>query len=162
MPDDVTITVTAPNQPPITDAGPDQRAAVNTEVTLDGSGSSDPDEDRLTFRWVQTAGPQVALSDHRAERPAFTPTVANTYTFQLTVNDGRADSVPVYVTITVAEPPAVVDAAVISAAVEGLIALLREGHPGVHLRAAEALVKIGQPAVEPLIAALGDRNEDIR
>jgi hypothetical protein len=48
--DTVEITV---NQPPTADAGPDQHVTVapgdTAMVTLDGSGSSDPDDDPLTF-----------------------------------------------------------------------------------------------------------------
>ncbi len=51
---------TAPvNNPPVADAGPDQtvdRDAVSF-VTLDGSGSSDADNDTLTFTWSQISGP---------------------------------------------------------------------------------------------------------
>jgi hypothetical protein len=37
--------------PPVADAGPDQLVTVQTVVELDGGGSSDPDGDRLRFRW---------------------------------------------------------------------------------------------------------------
>jgi parallel beta-helix repeat protein len=93
------------NQPPIANAGSDQTVEVNTSVTLDGSASYDPDGDSLTFSWTQAAGPLfVALSNPTSMRPTFTPTVPGSYTFRLVVNDGKVDSTPDYVTITITIP----------------------------------------------------------
>ena len=56
---------------PIANAGPNQNVDPGTEVNLDGSGSSDPRNQTLTYQWTQTAGPEVTLSDPRAENPTF-------------------------------------------------------------------------------------------
>ena len=87
--DTVTITVTVPNQRPVTNAGPDQpNAVVNREVTLSGSGD-DPDGDNsaLIYFWGQASGPDVDLSNDGVARPTFTPAKAGIYTFDLTVID---------------------------------------------------------------------------
>jgi len=80
------------NQPPVANAGPDQNVAVNTLVTLNGSGSSDPDNgpNPLSFSWAQVSGTSVTLSGATTANPTFTPTVAGTYVFRLTVSDGAA------------------------------------------------------------------------
>jgi hypothetical protein len=83
-------------------------------VTLDGSGSSDPDgHTPLTFGWAQTGGPSVILSDASAESPSFTaPGSAAVLTFTLTVTDsyGLADPTPDEVVVTVTNLPPVADA----------------------------------------------------
>jgi hypothetical protein len=59
----------------------------------------------LSFTWLQTAGPNVTLSDANAEQPSFlAPDVAVpiVLTFQLTVDDGT-DNVMDFVDITVQE-----------------------------------------------------------
>ncbi|MGH9975796.1 MAG: PKD domain-containing protein [Nitrososphaeraceae archaeon] len=64
-------------------------------VTLDGTGSSDPDDDQLTYTWSQIAGPSVALNDVTLVSPSFTaPEIdeETTLTFQLAVNDGVQES----------------------------------------------------------------------
>jgi hypothetical protein len=95
---DVTVTVVQvdPNIAPIADAGRDQNISSNLvprTVTLDGSGSFDPDGDDITYTWVQTSGPPVVLSGADTATPSFTVEYGN-YTFKLVVTDegGLSDS----------------------------------------------------------------------
>jgi hypothetical protein len=73
------------NQPPVADAGSDQSfdcVIVSQSVILDGSGSSDPDGDVLTYSWAGSFGtasgvnPSIALG-------------AGSHSISLTVDDGN-------------------------------------------------------------------------
>lgn len=97
------IWVTNVNRAPTADAGANQNVGVNGTITLDGSASSDPDSDDLTYSWVKTSGPSVTLSDATAQSPTFELTGNGTYVFELTVNDGTVNSNVDTVTITAAE-----------------------------------------------------------
>jgi hypothetical protein len=94
---------TPPNQPPIANAGPDQTVPTGSLVTLNGSGSSDPDNGpgSLTFHWAQVSGPVVTLAGANTATPSFTASAPGSYVFSLVVNDGAVDSSPDSVTITV-------------------------------------------------------------
>jgi K319L-like, PKD domain len=86
--DIVAIIVLHIDHPPIANAGPDQTVFPGDLVTLDGTASSDPGGEALTFAWTQTGGPAVTLSDATSPTPSFTaPTVAvpTDLTFQLEV-----------------------------------------------------------------------------
>ena len=111
-PDSVVVTVH--NRPPVADAGLDQDADTNAVVTLDGSGSDDPDGDLpLSYGWVQAGGPAVSLSDPTAESPTFAaPGDPVVLTFELVVTDslGLADSTPDNVVIAVGNRIPVADA----------------------------------------------------
>ena len=95
------------------DAGPDQTGVwEGALVTLDGSGSSDPDDDPLRYRWNQLSGEPVVLSSRNVVNPTFTVSLGLTaevvLQFRLLVTDpsGRFDSDTVTVTVDPdAEPP---------------------------------------------------------
>lgn len=95
--DSVSIHLTNVNQIPLANAGPDQTVNENTLVTLNGTGSTDPDLDTLHFNWSQIAGPPIALTGGSTANPTFTaPSVAAggaTLTFQLVVSDGHVNGV---------------------------------------------------------------------
>jgi len=79
------------NQHPNADAGADQTADTGGTVNLSAAGSSDPENETLTFAWTQTGGTSVTLSDDAAEAPSFTaPPDTDTLTFQVEVSDGHA------------------------------------------------------------------------
>ena len=86
------INVTWVNTPPVSDAGSDQNATIGDDVFLDGSNSYDADDTTITsYRWSQTNGVPVELSDATAVRPMFTiPAGAEDggpLVFELTVTD---------------------------------------------------------------------------
>lgn len=93
------------NVAPSASAGHAQSVFVDTQVTLDGSGSTDANADGLTYIWTLTSKPlgsKVSLSSTAAVKPVFTADVAGSYIFTLVVNDGQADSNPATVLVTAA------------------------------------------------------------
>ena len=83
--------------PPTADAGSAQMVEEGETVTLDASQSSDPNDAIITYKWTQTSGSQVRLSDENAVKPTFVAapiTEDTTVVFQLTVYDsgGLSDS----------------------------------------------------------------------
>ena len=90
---------------PTADAGEDQNVGYYGEVRLSGSRSSDPEGDRITYLWTQTAGPPARLlPSPYAEEITFTvPDEILTYSFSLVVNDGWLASAPDTVTVRVWE-----------------------------------------------------------
>lgn len=94
----------AGNQTPVANAGPDQEVSEGQSVLLDGSGSSDPDGDVLTYSWRLTSAPglstaQLTDSDQRSAR--LMVDIAGRYQVELTVDDGVFSSAPDIVDITV-------------------------------------------------------------
>lgn len=90
--DTVTITVVKANNAPVADAGDDVTVDAGTLVTLDASGSTDPDGDTLSYTWSQVSGATVALTGTTAQKPTFTPTVAGVLVFKVVVSDGQAQA----------------------------------------------------------------------
>jgi predicted outer membrane repeat protein len=100
----------ATNEPPIADAGLQQTVVVNDLVTLDGTDSSDPEGQSLTFGWSQISGTPVVLNDDSSTLAQFTaPAIAGTLVFQLVVTDAFGlVSQPAWVTVTVEKEPTTV------------------------------------------------------
>lgn len=93
-----------PNEAPTADAGPDQTlnqtSPAGAEVTLDGSGSSDPDGDALTYAWTWSGGSAAG------ETPVVT-LPAGTTEVTLEVSDGDlSDTDTVSITVSSSGPDA--------------------------------------------------------
>ena len=108
--DEATFTIDV-NRAPVASAGPDQPAvecggdkAGCAEVTLDGSGSSDPDGDVLTFQWDGPGGPFTPGALITATLPLGGP---HTFTLTVTDPDGATDSDTVDVTVVDTTAPEV-------------------------------------------------------
>jgi len=90
------------NSRPVADAGIDQLVIVGTEVSLDGSASTDPDSDPLSYSWTISSAPvgsTAALSGADSESPALITDLEGVYEVTLVVSDlvgpGTPDSVAI-------------------------------------------------------------------
>jgi len=79
--------ITAGNTAPTANPGGPYLGAVNTAISFDGSGSSDPDGDPLTYAWTFGDGGTAT-----GAMPTHSYAAAGVYDVCLTVNDGMVDS----------------------------------------------------------------------
>lgn len=103
----ITVVAQMDNQSPVADAGSDQTAertsAAGAEVTLDGSGSYDPDGDPLTYSWNWAGGGSASGVSPTVTMPMGTTTVT------LEVSDAAlSDTDTVDITVEDTTPPAVI------------------------------------------------------
>lgn len=83
------------NSDPIANAGVDQTVALGEEVILDGSASSDPDGDAMSYAWAfisRPDGSEVELEDADSAVSSFVADTVGHYLVELTVSDGHAEA----------------------------------------------------------------------
>ncbi|MCB9741482.1 MAG: hypothetical protein H6741_26520 [Alphaproteobacteria bacterium] len=93
--DAMVVTAVGEDGVPVANAGLDTLAEDCTHVQLDGSGSTEPDGESLTYRWQIQSKPAGSaanssnFSDAAAESPTFFGDVHGTYVLSLAVSDGQ-------------------------------------------------------------------------
>lgn len=108
-PDLITVTANVVDTPPVAKIiGPLNSTLDNKTIKLDGSQSSDADNDPLTYKWHFKSLPTTSklgidqLGDNAVV--LFVADVAGQYTAELIVNDGKLDSPHSSHTVTVTNP----------------------------------------------------------
>jgi len=97
------------NTAPVANAGIDQSVATSSQVTLNGSGSTDANGDTLKYSWSFTSKPgssATTLSSTTVVNPTFTADKDGAYVLSLVVDDGTVSSTADTVTITALGPGA--------------------------------------------------------
>ncbi len=101
------------NDPPVANSNGPYSVEENSNVTLNGTGSSDPDDDNLSYSWTVVNDPtgEVMLTDDNTATPVFhAPMVENDVevVVELTVTDGQggSDSENAVITVQNISPPA--------------------------------------------------------
>jgi heme/copper-type cytochrome/quinol oxidase subunit 2 len=104
---EVTLMVALPGRPPIANAGVSGTVQPGKRIALDGSKSSDPDGDKLTYNWgfkSKPAGSLAVISNADKAVAEFTADALGTYVVSLTVSDGIWPSVTSEASITAVTP----------------------------------------------------------
>jgi len=112
LPDYVTVTASSENQTPVADAGASTvlTPCSPTEISLDGTGSYDPEGTQLQFEWNFTAVPNgsnledALIAGRFTETPSFNWDIPGIYALQLVVTDGSLVSEPDYVAVQAIPP----------------------------------------------------------
>lgn len=90
------------NQLPVANAGPDKSLLLPTNsITLDGTGSYDPDGSIVSYLWTKLTGGSASITNSTAITTTVTGLTTGHYSFQLKVTDNaggfRYDTMSLYV-----------------------------------------------------------------
>ncbi|MCK4970467.1 MAG: PKD domain-containing protein, partial [Thermoplasmata archaeon] len=111
---------TAALPPPVADAGADQTVGEGDEVTLDGSGSSDLNDEKLTYRWDFDDSDGSNDGDATGVRVTTSYADAGIYTVTLTVSDPDWDDTDtVRITVLPGDPDNIPPKAIIVSPLPG-------------------------------------------
>ena len=91
----VSVTATVANAAPVANAGVNQNVVIGSAVSLDGTASTDANNDSLSYKWVLQSKPATSsatLAAATSAKPTFKADVAGTYVATLVVSDGKANS----------------------------------------------------------------------
>jgi len=104
-----TVTISTTVVQPVANAGPNQNVQPGATVTLNGSGSTDSNNQPLTYSWSLSVptGSNATLTGAKTVSPTFVADVVGAYVAQLIVNDGFQNSNPATVMITAATMPVI-------------------------------------------------------
>ncbi len=92
----VTVETYYENLPPEADSGELHFSFLGNTAIADGSKSSDPNNDPLTYSWrfvSKPIGSQVEFDDPTAVKTSFVPDKAGDYVYEVVVSDGEFESV---------------------------------------------------------------------
>jgi len=104
------LLINTENSKPVANAGGNQTAQVGDAVTLDGSLSTDVDNDPLSYVWSILSKPVNStpqLAQHDQVQAILTPDLPGDYVAQLIVNDSKLNSDPATALVTVSAKPVV-------------------------------------------------------
>jgi gliding motility-associated-like protein len=113
--DQVTVLVTAANQSPVANAGPDLNLTLPTNSTNIVGAGSDPDGSIATYTWTVRSGPNApTVANASSATVSISNLIAGTYVLRLTVADNSAatafDDVTVVVNAAIVNIPPVANA----------------------------------------------------
>jgi len=108
-PETIEISIIA-NQPPLANAGSDIETVTGSIIALDGTKSTDPEEDQLMYDWEivsKPSGSSMTFANSSLSKPIIQPDISGEYLIQLTVSDGINTSIidEVIVTAVTNVPP---------------------------------------------------------
>ncbi|MEJ8816345.1 carboxypeptidase-like regulatory domain-containing protein [Lacibacter sp. H407] len=97
-----------PNKGPVANAGPDQTITLpQSQVTLDGSASTDPDGSITFFQWAKLVGPgNPAIVTQNSSQTDVRDLEEGIYVFELSVTDDKGAIARDTMQVTVNPPPA--------------------------------------------------------
>ena len=127
-----TVTFNTNNLRPVADAGENVSVTAGESISLDGSGSFDPEGSELNYRWnllSEPEGSETLIYEASTASPTLELQESGTYVAQLIVNDGEHDSLPDTVTIEVEDAGACEMSGVNSRLFPVIIRDFKQSHP---------------------------------
>ncbi len=101
---DLTSSANASPQAPVANAGQSQTVSGST-ATLNGSGSSDPQDSQLTFTWALVSGPNTPMiSSQNSAQTGITGLIPGVYVFKLYVYNAQGLENDTTTSVTVVSP----------------------------------------------------------
>lgn len=104
---ELTLTVSLPGKPPVISVVSSLTVETGQQTSIDGSKSSDPDGDKLTYAWTiktKPTGSTAVLTNAQTAITGFTADIAGTYSLSLTISDGIWPAVSQEVSVTATAP----------------------------------------------------------